>query len=67
MIQNDFCQCGSIKIVNVIMRDGSFISVSPGSYVPADPNLVMQIEVVCQDCGKVHGYTSLMTPIELYQ
>lgn len=66
MILSDLCHnCSYYKTVYVILRDGSFITASPGDYVPGRPEMVLQIEVVCDYCERVYPYTSLTNPVQL--
>lgn len=66
MIKSDYCQCGGFKEVAVIMKDGSYIVISPGMEAPADPSFVLQVEVSCPACDRLHGFNSLLSPIQLY-
>jgi len=66
IVQSDYCQCGGFKMATVIMKDGSYIVISPGMEAPSSPDFVLQIEVSCSECGKLHGFDSLVSPIQLY-
>lgn len=65
-MQSDTCHdCGRLKTINVIHRDGSVISLHPGAVATADPYFVLQLEVICEHCERVYPYQSVASGIHL--